>query len=85
MDIPIVIFLVLYVAIIFVVLIFSIFNLYHALRFGMHTRAAYAMSSVYVIVVSVILLVTWLSLKNVDWSGTFTVELPTIGTVNTQE
>ncbi len=79
MEIPGIILLIVYAAIVFIVCLFSFFNIYHVLRFGMHTLASYAMSIVYVLVVGAILLTTWIAVRTVDWSTTYTINLPAIG------
>ncbi len=76
MDIPLSIFLIIYLAVLLAVALFSLFNLYHALRFGMNSAASFAMSVVYIAGVLVIVVATWVSLASVDWGGTFTVSLP---------
>ncbi|MBI4092941.1 MAG: hypothetical protein HY420_03380 [Candidatus Kerfeldbacteria bacterium] len=78
MDIPAFAILIVYGAVLLVVIVFSFFNVYHVLRFGMHTTAAYSMSAIYVVVVALIVIGTWLTLGGVDWGGSFTVELPDI-------
>lgn len=79
MEIPAVILLIAYAVIVFVVCLFSFFNIYHVLRFGMHTLASYAMSIVYVLVVGAILLTTWIAVRTVDWNTAFTINIPAIG------
>lgn len=81
MEIPAYILLIVYGAALLMIVVFSYFNVYHVMRFGMHTAAAYAMSAVYVVVVAVIVMSTWASLGSVDWGGSFSVELPAV-TIN---
>lgn len=78
MEIPAYILLIVYGAALLVIVVFSFFNVYHVLRFGMHTAAAYAMSAVYIVVVTLIVVTTWASLGSVDWGGSFSVELPAV-------
>ncbi|MBI4426080.1 MAG: hypothetical protein HY567_00735 [Candidatus Kerfeldbacteria bacterium] len=78
MEIPAYIVLIVYGAALLVIVVFSFFNVYHVMRFGMHTATAYAMSAVYVVVVSLIVVATWASLSSVDWRGSFSVELPAV-------
>ncbi len=79
MEIPTLVLLLLYLAIVLVIGVFSFFHLYHAYRFGMHTRVAYAISAAYIIGAVVIVGVTLLSVTSVDWTAPIRIELPSFG------
>lgn len=76
MEIPFVVFIFIYGAVVVVVAMLSFFNLYHAQRFGMHTAATYAMSFIYISLSVAIIAVTLITLRSTDWSRTFTIGTP---------
>jgi len=79
-DIPLYIFLLLYVGLVLTVFLFSFFAIYHARRFGMRMAAVSSMTVIYLIGVGVILMVTFIAASAVDWSETLTISIPGVTT-----
>ena len=73
MQIPITIFLLLYLMMVTFFVLFSIFLLYHAVRFGVASRANMVSITVYLIFTFGLLLVSYFYILKVDWSQSLTI------------
>lgn len=79
MEIPLAVFLYVYLAITLVVVIFSILSVVQVTKYGLHSQSSYLMSAAYLIVVVTIVGATLVAVGDVDWSSTLTISLPSIG------
>ena len=68
MQIPILIFLYLYLMMVTIFIIFSIFLLYHAFRFGTSTLTNLIIMLIYLAGASIFLIGSYAYLNQVDWS-----------------
>ncbi len=73
MQIPIIIFLVLYLLVVTLFIVFSIFLVYHALRFGVASRANVVSLAVYLAGVSFLLVLGVIYIWQVDWSQSLVI------------
>lgn len=71
MEIPITIFLFIYLLYILIFLFFSFFNLYHMLRFGFVSFGAYVITIGYIVVTLLALFVSYYYIAQIDWENTF--------------
>ncbi|MFH0829525.1 MAG: hypothetical protein V1907_05150 [Candidatus Kerfeldbacteria bacterium] len=78
MQVPLALFLYVYLGIVFGIVVFSIISVTQALRFGLRSFAATLMSITYLVVIVVLLIVTWSAVRGVDWSSSFSIDLPGI-------
>lgn len=67
MSIPLYIFLIIYLAMVFVFFIFSFFALYHLVRFGVSNFTGFFMTFIYLGVSILILFATLQYINNVNW------------------
>lgn len=79
MEVPLIIFMYVFLAIALVIVIFSILSVTQVVKYGLHSLPSYLMSAAYLIVVVTIIGVTMVAVRDVDWSSTLNVSLPSIG------
>lgn len=75
MFVPYIIFLLLYFVSAVILLVFSMFNLYHMLRYAFATAVSVAMTLVFVFGIVVILSVSVFFIVQIDWSQGFIFSL----------
>lgn len=76
MDIPYSILLYVFIGLISLYLILSIFDLYHIARFGFLNQTTMTVTFVFLAVTALILFVSYTELRQIDWSETITINLP---------
>lgn len=73
MEIPLIIFLVLYLVGLFVFLVWSAFHLYHMIRFGMFDFTGKLNTLVFIVLTIIILVLTLLFLREIPWTTSASV------------
>ena len=68
MEIPIVVFLLIYLMMVTFFVLFSIFLLYHAFRFGVANMVNMATIGIYLVVATGLLITSYVYIARVDWS-----------------
>jgi hypothetical protein len=76
MNVSLVIFLYAYLAIVLVMGALTLLVFVQAIRFGMKSAASYAVSFVFIGLMALVLIFTFLSLREVDWSSSFSISIP---------
>ncbi len=79
MQIPVSLFIYIYAALAFIVLVFSIASVSQVVRFGMNTFVSYLMSAFYLGAVVLVIVTTWLLVRSADWTAAFTIGVPGLG------
>ena len=75
MEFPIIIFLTIYLITVFIFLIFTFFNLYHAWRFGINNFTNFFMISLYIVILLIIAFASARFIYTVDWNQTLIINL----------
>ncbi len=76
MSIPLAVFLYVYLAIVLVLGVFTLLVLVQAMRFGTKSTSSYVMSFLCVGLMVLVLVFTFVSVRNVDWSSTMSIGVP---------
>lgn len=75
MEIPYAIFLIFYILGFLSVLLFTSFNLYHALRYAFRSAVSIGVTSIFVIGLIVMIGVSFVYILDQDWSRTFFITI----------
>jgi len=78
MSIPLALFLYVYLAIVCVMGVLTLLVLVQAVRFGMKNTASYAVSFMFIGLMALVLAFTFMSVRGVDWSSSFSISIPGI-------
>jgi len=76
MEIPLVILLYIYLAIVGLFVLFSFFDLYHMIRFGFLNGTTITTTFVFLAAAALILFISYQQLNPIDWSETISIGLP---------
>lgn len=79
MQVPVSLFIYIYAAFAFAILIFSIASVSQVVRFGMNSFVSYLMSALYLGAVVLVVITTWLLVRSADWTASFAIGLPGLG------
>lgn len=80
MQIPFSVFVYAYAVVAFGILVFSIVSVSQVVRYGMKAFAPYLVSALYLGTVLLVIVVTLLAVRAVDWSAAFTIGFPGVDT-----
>jgi len=75
MEFPAIIFLLAYLAVVFILSIFVIFNIYHVVRYAFKTRASIAVTILFVLGLVIIMSVSIYYIAQIDWSQSFSFSI----------
>jgi hypothetical protein len=78
MEIPLSIFVSIYFVVAFVIVLFSIFSVLQAVRFGMGSLSTSTVAFAYIVVLVAIFAVTWFVTQDVQWGSALTILIPGI-------
>lgn len=73
MDIPLAFFLLAYVIFVGFFLVFTLFNIFHIVKFGVKSVGAYVVTFSYVALSLAVLIVSYIYIAQIDWNQTVTL------------
>ncbi|MFH0951569.1 MAG: hypothetical protein V1838_00035 [Patescibacteria group bacterium] len=76
MEIPLVILLYIFLALVGLFVVFSFFDLYHVIRFGFLNGATITAAFIFIAGAAMILFISYQQLQPIDWSETILIGLP---------
>jgi len=76
MEIPYSILLYIFIGLVGVYFIFSLFDLYHIIRFGFFNGTTATVTFIFLAVSALILFISYEQLRPIDWSDSIKIELP---------